>query len=54
MLSDLQIFFFAFAILEYRYLRVDSYTNIAMVLPGSRPLTPHIIIITRLKADRHL
>jgi len=29
MLSDC-IFFFAFALLEYRYLRVDSYTTIAM------------------------
>ena len=53
MLSDATFFFFL-ALLGSRYLQVDRHTNNTLVLAGSRPLTLHIIIITRLKADWHL
>lgn len=42
------------ALLGSRYLRVDLHTNSTFSSAGSRPLTLHIIIITRLKADWHL
>jgi hypothetical protein len=53
MLSDLHFFAFAFALLEYRYLRVDSYTyrNGSTRLKATHPAYYHY---HRLKADRHL